>query len=101
MSIASILLEEKKAMMYVEEARRKAQEIVQKARAEAEKFLSKTTETEVIRRKLQEYEESLREEAEKILGEYRARAEKLRAISDELVERAAELVVKVILGHER
>jgi len=97
-SIASILLEEKKAMMYVEEARKRAQEIIQRARAEAERILRGSSDAEAMRMELRRYEESLKEEAERILSEHRARAERIRAIPEELIEKAADLVVREVLG---
>lgn len=100
MSIASLLLEEKKAMMYVEEARKRAQEIIQKARAEAEKILRETADEEAARRELWEYAEQLKGEAEKILNEYKAKAERIKAVSNELIERAANMIVKEVLSHE-
>jgi vacuolar-type H+-ATPase subunit H len=100
MSIASLLLEEKKAMMYVEEARKRAQEIIQRARAEAERIMRETTDEEAARRELWEYAERLKEEADKIMREYRARAERIKAIPDELIEKAASLMVEEVLSHE-
>ncbi len=100
MSIASLLLEEKKAMMYVEEARKRAQEIIQRARAEAERIMRETADEEAARRELWEYAERLKEEADKIMREYRARAERIKAIPDELIEKAASLIVEEVLSHE-
>ena len=100
MSIASLLLEEKKAMIYVEEARRKAQEIIQGARAEAERILKEASDEEAARRELWEYAEYLKEEAERILSEHRTRAERIKAISDELIEKAASLIAEEVLSHE-
>jgi len=100
MSIASLLLEEKRAMMYVEEARKRAQEIIQRARAEAERIIGGAADEKATRRELWEYAERLKEEAERIMNEYRARAERIRAIPDELIERAAILIVEEVLSHE-
>jgi vacuolar-type H+-ATPase subunit H len=99
-SIASLLLEEKKAMMYVEEARRRAQEIIQGARAEAERILKEAADEEAARRELWEYAERLKEEAERILSEHGAIAERIKAIPDELIEKAASLIVEEVLKHE-
>jgi vacuolar-type H+-ATPase subunit H len=99
-SIASLLLEEKKATMYVEEARRRAQEIIQRARVEAENMMKEAADEEAARRELWEYAERLKEEAERIMSEYKARAEKIKAIPDELIEKAANLIAKEVLSYE-
>ena len=100
MSIASLLLEEKKAMMYVEEARKRAQEIIQRAKIEAERILSEAVNDEAVQKELRKHAEHLKGEAERILSEYRARAEKIRAIPDELIEKAASIIVEEVLSHE-
>lgn len=97
MSIASILLEEKKAMIYVEEAKKKAQEVIQRAKADAEKILKEAADADVMHRELQKYEESLKKEAERILSEYQTRVEKIKAIPDELIEKVANLIVEEVL----
>lgn len=100
MSISSLLLEEKKAMLYVQEAKKKAQEIIQNARAEAEKILGESINEEKIREALREYEEEVQKEAKKILEEHRAQAEKIRSIPEELIEKAANLIVEEVLSYE-
>ncbi len=100
MSVSSLLLEEKKAMLYVQEAKRKAQEIIQKAKAEAEKISGKSINEERIRKLLEEYHRKLQKEAEEILEKYKVKAKKIQSIPEELIEKAASLIVKEVLGHE-
>ena len=99
MSISSLLLEEKKAMLYVQEAKKKAQEIIRSARAEAERILKESINKEKIRELIKEYEEEVRKEAEKILEEHRAQAEKIKSVPEELIEEAASLIAEEVLSH--
>ena len=50
MSFTSLLVEEKKASLHIQEARRKAQEMIEKAKAEAEKIMKSMTSEEKIRK---------------------------------------------------
>lgn len=99
MSISSLLLEEKKAMLHVQEAKKKAQEIIRSARAEAERILRESINEEKIRELLKEYEGEVRKEAEKILEEYRAEAEKIKSVPEDLIEKAASLIAEEVLRH--
>ena len=56
MSIASLLLEEKKAMLHVQEARKRAGEILAKARAEADQILKSTLEEKRVQELLKVFE---------------------------------------------
>ena len=76
MSISSLLLEEKKAMLYVQEAKKKAQEIIQSARAEAEKILKESINEEKIRELNRAFFTNMtEEEEEKVWEEIRSKLE--------------------------
>jgi len=97
LSISSLLLEEKKAMLYVQEARRRAQEIIERARAEAEEMLRSAVDEGVIQKILKEFEMEARREAERVLKEYGERAARVRSVGSELIEEAAELIRREVL----
>ena len=100
MSISSLLLEEKKAMLHVQEARKKAGEILARAKAEADQILKSVLDEKRMREMLEEFEAEIKHEAEKILDDYRRRAEELRRVGEKRLEEAAELIRKEVLTHD-
>ena len=100
MSISSLLIEEKKAMLFVEEARKKAEEILKEARAEADKILKEVSDEEKIKEILEQYERELQREAEKIVERYRREAELVKSVPDELLEKASDMIVREVIDHK-
>ena len=100
MSISSLLLEEKKAMLHVQEARKKASEILAKAKAEADQILKSVLDEKRMREMLEEFEAEIKREAEKMVEDYRRRAEELKRMGEERLEEAAELIRKEVLTHD-
>jgi len=100
MSISSLLLEEKKAMLHVQEARKKANEILAKAKAEADQILKSVLDEKRMREMLEEFEAEIKREAETIAEDYRKKAEELRRVGERRLEEAAELIRKEVLTHD-
>lgn len=100
MSIASLLLEEKKAMLHVQEARKRAGEILAKARVEADQILKSTLEEKRVQELLKVFEAEVEREAEKLLEDYRRRAEEIRRSGERRLEEAAELIRREVLAHD-
>jgi len=100
MSISSLLIEEKKAMLFVEEARKKAEEILKEAKAEADKILKEVSDEEKIKEVLEQYERELQREAEKIVERYRREAERIKSVPDELLEKASDMIVREVIDHK-
>jgi len=100
MSLSSLLVEEKKAMLFVEEARKKAEEILKEAKAEAERVLKEVSNEEKIKEILKQHEKELRKEAERIIEKYRREAERVKSVPEELLEKASDIIVKEVVDHK-
>jgi len=100
MSLSSLLVEEKKAMLFVEEARKKAEEILKEAKAEAERILKEASNEEKIKEILKQYEKELQREAERIIEKYRKEAERVKSVPEELLEKASDIIVKEVIDHK-
>lgn len=100
MSLASLLIEEKKAMLYVQETREKAQRILQEAERKADEILRTLPDDKKISEELESYRNELEKEVEEILREYREKAERIKLLPDEVVEKAVKIVIEEVLKHE-
>jgi len=95
-----LIAEEIEANKRVEEAKRKAREIVAEAREKAEKILDKG----VIEQRIEEYlkaqEEKIKEEAEKMKTNLLKRAEIISKIGDDKIREAADFLIEEVLKFE-
>lgn len=100
MRIEDLILEEREAMKKIEEAKKKADEIIANAKLEAKKILDETELEDRLKKYIEEQEAIIRNEANKIEEEFKQRAELLKKIPDEKIKEAVEVVLKEVLKFE-
>ncbi|MGQ4913620.1 MAG: V-type ATPase subunit subunit G family protein [Candidatus Asgardarchaeia archaeon] len=100
MRVEDLILEEREAMKKIEEAKKKAEEIIANAKLEAKKILDETELEDRLKKYIEEQEAIIRDEANKIEEEFRQRAELLKKIPDEKIKEAVEVVLKEVLKFE-
>lgn len=98
MSIEELIEEERRGVRLIEEAKAKAEKMLAEARRKAEEIMAQATKRELIEARIKGEEKKALEEAEKIKEKYLQEASRLRSASEELIQRAAEMVLKEVLG---
>lgn len=100
MSIEEIVKEEEEALKRMEEAKRKADDILVKARDEARRILTSAIRQERVDALLRKEEEEAKKRAEEILEEFKAKAEALKKLPDGRFEEAVDFVFEEVLRFE-
>jgi len=98
--VEKLILEEIEATKRIEEAKKKADEIIAKAHEEAKRILDEKNIEERLRKYIEEQEEIIKSEAKKIKESYLDKASKIRSISSDKIKEAVEAVLKEVLRVE-
>ncbi|MCD6513357.1 MAG: V-type ATP synthase subunit H [Candidatus Odinarchaeota archaeon] len=98
--VEKLILEEIEATKRIEEAKKKADEIIAKAHEEAKRILDEKNIEERLRKYIEEQEEIIKSEAKKIKESYLDKASKIRSISGDKIKEAVEAVLKEVLRVE-
>jgi len=98
--VEKLILEEIEATKRIEEAKKKADEIIAKAHEEAKRILDEKNIEERLRKYIEEQEEIIKSEAKEIKESYLDKASKIRSISSDKIKEAVEAVLKEVLRVE-
>ncbi|MEQ9715089.1 MAG: V-type ATPase subunit subunit G family protein [Candidatus Asgardarchaeia archaeon] len=98
--LEKLILEEIEATKRIEEAKKKADEILAKAHEEEKRILNEKNIEEGLRKYLEEQEEIIKMEAKKVKERYLERASKIRSIPDDKIREAVEVALKEVLKVE-